>query len=246
MTNRFSEECGSGERSIKVTSPTGELLKVHYKVMIPQRKINRAIAKVRTRKNRHKTTSAVKLPTAVLSTLAKAKARATKKEVDKANADKAEPSSAATSSAFVCIVIRQLWSVVVQQQRFQKEPFTIELVSTQGIGTGQFEEQNIKIEDLHYLNPSDELECGGPYFRNGVQSRSNRGPMNFASPFVEMQHDQRVANLLGPRYSPPDRPERLLPRSDFGNPPQFYRANVSNSFSMGLVMPNVVQLMVAA
>ncbi|GFQ05203.1 26S proteasome non-ATPase regulatory subunit 1 homolog a [Phtheirospermum japonicum] len=43
-------------------------------------------------------TSAVKLPTAVLSTLAKAKARATKKEVDKANADKAEPSSAAASS----------------------------------------------------------------------------------------------------------------------------------------------------
>ncbi|GFP98692.1 putative pumilio homolog 7 chloroplastic [Phtheirospermum japonicum] len=89
---------------------------------------------------------------------------------------------------------------------------------------------------------SDELECGGPHFRNGVQSRSNRGPMNFASPFVEMQHDQRVANLLGPRYSPSDRPERLFPRSDFGNPPQFYRANVSNSFPMGLVMPNVVQL----
>ncbi|GFP98326.1 26S proteasome non-ATPase regulatory subunit 1 homolog a [Phtheirospermum japonicum] len=43
-------------------------------------------------------TSAVKLPTAVLSTSAKAKARATMKEVDKANADKAEPSSAARSS----------------------------------------------------------------------------------------------------------------------------------------------------
>ncbi|KAK6122490.1 hypothetical protein DH2020_043776 [Rehmannia glutinosa] len=31
------------ERSIKVSSPTGKLLKVHYKVMIPLRKIKRAI-----------------------------------------------------------------------------------------------------------------------------------------------------------------------------------------------------------
>lgn len=39
------------------------------------------------------TTSAVKLPTAVLSTSARAKARASKKDAEKANAEKAEPSS---------------------------------------------------------------------------------------------------------------------------------------------------------
>ncbi|KAL8469043.1 hypothetical protein ACS0TY_032033 [Phlomoides rotata] len=39
------------------------------------------------------TTSSVKLPTSVLSTPVRAKARASKKEAEKANAEKAEPSS---------------------------------------------------------------------------------------------------------------------------------------------------------
>ncbi|KAL3617269.1 hypothetical protein CASFOL_038814 [Castilleja foliolosa] len=91
--------------------------------------------------------------------------------------------------------------------------------------------------NLSKMYISDELECGGPHF----PSRSNRGPMNFVSPLVEMQHDQTVANLLGPCYSLPNLPERVFLRPDFGNPPQFYRANVSNNFPMGLVMPNMVQ-----
>ncbi|GFP94016.1 putative gem-like protein 8 [Phtheirospermum japonicum] len=38
------------ERSIKVTSPTGKLLKVHYKVMIPHRKIEKVVASENAKK----------------------------------------------------------------------------------------------------------------------------------------------------------------------------------------------------
>ncbi|KAL3620927.1 hypothetical protein CASFOL_035839 [Castilleja foliolosa] len=92
---------------------------------------------------------------------------------------------------------------------------------------------------------SDELDCGGPHFQNAFQSRNIRGPpMNFVSPLVEMPHeyDQRFANLLDPHYSPPNPPERLFPRPDFVNHPQFFQANASKNFPMGHVMPNIVQL----
>ncbi|GFP81204.1 retrovirus-related pol polyprotein from transposon tnt 1-94 [Phtheirospermum japonicum] len=39
--------------------------------------------------------------------------------------------------------------------RFQKEPSTIEPVSTQGTGTGHSEAQNMKIKDLQYLNSKE-------------------------------------------------------------------------------------------
>ncbi|GFP89229.1 gem-like protein 7, partial [Phtheirospermum japonicum] len=42
------------ERSIKVTSSTGKLLKVHYKVMIPLEKINRAAASANAKKSTQK------------------------------------------------------------------------------------------------------------------------------------------------------------------------------------------------
>ncbi|KAI3445727.1 hypothetical protein Pfo_002392 [Paulownia fortunei] len=84
-------------------------------------------------------------------------------------------------------------------------------------------------------------DCGG--FNLSVP----RGPVNFegeaGSALVEMQHDQRIANLSRSRYSP-SQSDGMFSRSDFGNSAlsrQFYRTNVyaNNNFPMGFVVSDV-------
>ncbi|KAI3448260.1 hypothetical protein Pfo_004925 [Paulownia fortunei] len=81
-------------------------------------------------------------------------------------------------------------------------------------------------------------DCGG--FSLSVP----RKPMNFdvevGSTLVEMQHDQRMANLLGSRYFP-SQSDRLFCRSDFGNSAPGPRNNVlaNNNYPMGFAVPDV-------
>ncbi|XP_057803036.1 pumilio homology domain family member 4-like isoform X2 [Salvia miltiorrhiza] len=73
-----------------------------------------------------------------------------------------------------------------------------------------------------------------------------RGNVSFegeaGSAMVEMPYDQRMASLLGSRYSP-SQSDRMFCWSDFGSSapgPQFHRHNglANNSFPMGYMVPN--------
>lgn len=89
---------------------------------------------------------------------------------------------------------------------------------------------------------SDSFRSSFSYNGGGLNISVPRKAVNFegedGSTMVEMPYDQRMANLLGSRYSPSQ-----FCWSDFGNSapsPQFHRHNsLSNSnFPMGFVVPN--------
>ncbi|XP_075489225.1 uncharacterized protein LOC142528061 [Primulina tabacum] len=79
-------------------------------------------------------------------------------------------------------------------------------------------------------------------FNPSIPIRNTNFEGRMGSVFVEMQHQQRIDNLLGSRYFP-SRPDGMFARSEFtitDQSPQIYRNNVltRNDFPMGFAVSN--------